>query len=135
LSEVAEVFPFQTGFRIDDDYLTVAMLAVGLARILRRRSASGRWAGRDSDGLLPAAWRVAFSRLWRRCREQGAAAPDNDLDLLGWCTTPFATWGVALQLSDADLQHFLLVGDELSDFAEQSARLAAILRRVRPTCP
>jgi len=123
LNEVAEVVPIQTGFRIDDDYLTVAMLAVGLARILRRRAVSGRGAGRDSDGLLPAAWRVAFSRLWWRCREQGVAAPDNDLDLLGWCTTPFAVWDVDLQLSEADLQHCLLVGDELSDFAEQSARL------------
>ena len=123
MNDVAKVIPVQTGFRIDDDYLTVTMLAVGLARILRRRSASGRGAGRDSDGLLPAAWRVAFSRLWWRCHEQGAAAPDNDLVLLEWCTTPFAVWGVALRLSEADLQHCLLVGDELSDFAEQSARL------------
>jgi REase associating with pPIWI_RE/pPIWI_RE three-gene island domain Y len=122
LDDVAKVVPVQTGFRIDDDYLTVTMLAVGLARILRRR-ASGRGAGGDSNGLLPAAWRVAFSRLWWRCHEQGAAAPDSDLDLLEWCTTPFAVWDVALQLSEADLQHCLLVGDELSDFAEQSARL------------
>jgi hypothetical protein len=123
LSDVAEVVPLQTGFQIDDDYLTVTMLAVGLARILRRRSQSGRGAGRDSDGLLPAAWRVAFSRLWWRCHEQGVAAPDNDLDLLEWCTTPFAVWGVALRLSEADLQQCLLVGDELSDFGEESARL------------
>ena len=81
MNDVAKVVPVQTGFRIDDDYLTVAMLAVGLARILRRRAPHGRGAGRDSDGLLPAAWRVAFSRLWWRCHEQGAAAPDNDLDL------------------------------------------------------
>jgi hypothetical protein len=123
LSDVAEVASFPTGFRIDDDYLTVTMLAVGLARILRRRSHHGRGADRDSDGLLPAAWRVAFSRLWWRCHEQGVAAPDNDLDLLGWCTTPFAVWDVALRLSEADLQQCLLVGDELSDFGEQSARL------------
>jgi hypothetical protein len=123
MNDVTKVDPVQTGFRIDDDYLTVTMLAAGLARILRRRSASGLAAGRDSNGLLPAAWRVAFSRLWWRCHEQGAAAPDNDLDLLEWCTTPFAVWDVALRLSEADLQHCLLVADELSDFAEQSARL------------
>ena len=123
MSDVAEVVPLQTGFRIDDDYLTVTMLAVGLARILRRRSPSGRGASRDSDGLLPAAWRVAFSRLWWRCSEQGVAAPDNDQDLLEWCTTPFAVWDVALRLSEADLQQCLLVGEELSDFGEQSARL------------
>ena len=62
MSDVAEVAPIQTGFRIDDDYLTVTMLAAGLAGILRRRSRAGRGAGRDSDGLLPAAWRVAFSQ-------------------------------------------------------------------------
>ena len=123
MSDVAEVVPVQTGFRIDDDYLTVTMLAVGLARILRRRSQSGRSAGPDSDGLLPAAWRVAYSRLWWRCHEQGVSAPDNDLDLLEWCTTPFAVWDVALRLSEADLQQCLLVGDELSDFGEESARL------------
>ena len=123
MGDAAEAVPVQTGFRIDDDYLTVTMLAVGLARILRRRSSAERGAGRDSDGLLPAAWRVAFSRLWWRCLGQGAAAPDNDLDLLEWCTTPFAVWNVALGLSETDLQQCLLVGDELSDFAEHSARL------------
>jgi hypothetical protein len=123
LSDVAEIVPFQTGFRIDDDYLTVTMLAVGLARILRRRSPPARGVGRDSDGLLPAAWRVGFSRLWWRCHEQGVTTPENDLDLLGWCTTPFAVWDVALRLSEADLQQCLLAGDELSEFGEQSARL------------
>jgi hypothetical protein len=123
LSDVVEVAPLQAGFRIDDDYLTVAMLAVGLARMLRRRSLAGQGAGRDPDGLLPAPWRVAFSRLWWRCYEQGVAAPDDDLALLGWCTTPFAAWDVALWLSEADLQQCLLVGDELSDFAELSARV------------
>lgn len=123
MGDVAGTVPVQTGFRIDDDYLTVTMLAVGLARILRRRSPSGRGSGRESDGLLPAAWRVAFSRLWWRCLDQGVPAPDNDLDLLEWCTTPFAVWNVALRLSEADLQQCLLAGDELSDFAEQSARL------------
>ena len=125
MSDVAEVVPPQSGFRTDDDYLTVTMLAVGLARMLRRRSPSGRGAGRDSDGLLPAAWRVAFSRLWWRCHEQGVAAPDNDLDLLEWCTTPFVVWDVALRLSEADLQQCLLISDELSDFGEQSARFSS----------
>jgi hypothetical protein len=123
MSDVSGVVLTRTGFQIDDDYLTVTMLAVGLSRILRRRSLSGRGSDGDSDGLLPAAWRVAFSRLWWRCHEQAVASPDDDLDLLKWCTTPFAVWDVALGLSDADLQQCLLVGDELSDFAEESARL------------
>src|ERR1022692_1143974 len=69
-SDVAEVVPPVIGTRVDDDYLTVTMLSAGLAGILRRRSRAGQGDGR-SEGLLPAPWRVAFSRLWWRCHEQG----------------------------------------------------------------
>lgn len=36
------------------------------------------------------------------------------------------TWPVALRLSEIDLQNTLLVDGELSDFAEQGARLAHV---------
>jgi len=111
------------GLRADDDYLTVTMLAAGLAGILARRPGNGGGA-RRSDGLLPAAWRAGYSRLWWRCQEQGVRAPDSDLDLLAWCASPFAAWPVELSLSAQDMQSCLVVGEELSGFAEQGARLA-----------
>jgi len=122
-SDVADV-PAATGTRVDDDYLTVTMLSAGLAGILRRRSRAGHGDGR-SEGLLPAPWRVAFSRLWWRCNEQGVPALDNDLELLALCTQPFVVWPIDLRLSPADMESSLLADDELSAFAEQGARLAA----------
>lgn len=115
--------PVRAGPRVDDDYLTVTMLAAGLAGILARRSGAGQ-DGRRSDGLLPAAWRAGYARLWWRCQEQGVSAPDSDLDLLAWCARPFAAWPVALSLSAQDSQCCLAIGEELSGFAEQGARMA-----------
>ena len=111
------------GPRVDDDYLTVTMLSAGLAEVLGRRSRAGQ-VSRRSDGLLPAAWRAGSARLWWRCQEQGASAPESDLDLLAWCAQPFAAWPVSLSLSAQDLQSCLVIGEELSGFAEQSARVA-----------
>lgn len=115
--------PVRPGPRVDDDYLTVTMLAAGLAEILGRRSQAGQ-GSRRSDDLLPAAWRAGSARLWWRCQEQGAVSPESDLDLLAWCARPFAAWPVSLSLSAQDLQSCLVVGEELSGFAEQGARMA-----------
>jgi hypothetical protein len=113
----------RAGPRVDDDYLTVTLLAAGLAGISRRRLRAGSEADRG-DGLLPDPWRIAFARLWWRCQEQGIQPPDNDLDLLALCARPFAAWPVLLSLSATDMQNCLLVGEELSAFAEQGARVA-----------
>lgn len=113
----------QAGSRVDDDYLTVTMLAAGLAGIFGRRARAGNGGGR-SDGLLPDAWRMAFARLWWRCHEQGVPPPESDLDLLELCTQPFAAWPLTLVLSGQDMQNCLLAGGELSAFAEQGARVA-----------
>jgi REase associating with pPIWI_RE len=111
------------GSRVDDDYLTVTMLAAGLAGVLRRRARAGG-EGNRSEGLLPDAWRIAFGRLWWRCQEQGIQPLGNDLDLLELCTQPFAAWPVRLSLSASDMQNCLLAAEELSGFAEQGARVA-----------
>lgn len=107
----------------DDDYLTVTMLSVGLAQILQRRSRAAE-GGRNEEGLLPAAWRVGFSRVWWRCQDQAAPSLESDLELLALCNQPFVTWPVLLDLSDADMQNSLLAGEELSAFAEEGSRLA-----------
>jgi hypothetical protein len=114
----------RVGPRVDDDYLTLAMLSAGLAGILRRRERAARGESQQ-EGLLPAPWRAAFARLWWRCQEQGVAPAETDLDLLVLCAQPFAAWPVALSLSSADMQESLLVGEELSPLAEQGARIGA----------
>ncbi|WP_326550094.1 restriction endonuclease-related protein [Micromonospora sp. NBC_01813] len=106
-----------------DDYLTVTMLCGGLAQMIRSRNHPRSEAA--DLGLLPASWRVGFSRVWWRCLGQGCEGPASDLELMTWCARPLITWDVDLALSDSDLQHELLVGDELSMFAEQAARLAS----------
>jgi hypothetical protein len=114
---------FRAGSRVEDDYLTVTMLAAGIAGIFVRRAQAGRDGGR-SDGLLPESWRMAFARLWWRCQEQGVQPLESDLDLLGLCSQPFAAWPLSLSLSESDMQNCLLIGGELSAFAEQGARAA-----------
>ncbi|WP_412738442.1 hypothetical protein [Krasilnikovia sp. MM14-A1259] len=106
-----------------DDYLTVTMLCGGLAQIIRRRTHPR--SGTADLGLLPASWRVGFSRLYWRCLDQGVDGPASDLELMAWCSRPLITWDVDLSLSDSDRQYELLIGDELSMFAEQAARLAS----------
>ena len=108
---------------LNDDYLTVTLLSGGLAEILNRQ-ARARSGETNTDGLLPAAWRVGFARLWFRCAELGQLPGWSDLDLMALCGRPMTTWPVPLDLSDADLRHPLLDGGRLSDFAEQGARFA-----------
>lgn len=114
--------PLRTGSRVDDDYLTVTLLAAGLAGTLGRRARART--GSRSDGLLPDAWRIAFARLWWRCQEQGVTPLESDLDLLALCSQPFAAWPMPLSLSETDMQNCLLADGELSAFAEQGARAA-----------
>ncbi len=78
----------------DDDYLTVAMLASGLAQMVerRKRAATGH---RHGDGLLPAAWRAGFSRIWWRCRAFGTDAPASDLELMEWVHATVRDMGAA----------------------------------------
>ena len=110
---------------IADDYLTVTMLSAGLTDIVCRRDrvVAGE---RNEAGLLPAAWRVAFSRIWWKCTTQGVRPLRTDLELLALCSRPLITWPVEFNLSDTDLQRSLLTGDELSSFAEEGARLSGI---------
>jgi hypothetical protein len=106
-----------------EDYLTITLLSGGLAEILRRR-ARARSGEANTDGVLPAAWRIGFARLWLRHAESGELPGWSDLDLMALCGRPMTTWPVALDLSEADLKRQLLDGGRLSDFAEQGARFA-----------
>ncbi|MFI1369947.1 restriction endonuclease-related protein [Streptomyces griseochromogenes] len=111
-----------------DDYLTVELLCAGLAKIrLDRQHALEGHAPVASDpsaGLLPRAWRTAFTRLWWVGHHQSVNWPQDDLDVLSACRLPIGEWPVRLDLSDADLDQPLLEGDELSEFSEQASALA-----------
>ena len=108
---------------LDDDYLIVTLLSAGLAEILDRRARSGSDEA-SADGLLPAAWRTGFGRLWMRCAQLGQLPGWSDLDLLALCGRPMKAWPVALRLSSADLDQALLDGGRLTDFAVQGVRIA-----------
>ena len=84
-SDVADVPPVART-RVDDDYLTVTMLAAGLAGILRRRSLAGQ-----GDWPRPmACFRRRGAWLFRGCggavRNRVWLRRTSDLDLLAWCT-------------------------------------------------
>ncbi|MFD8631749.1 hypothetical protein [Streptomyces sp. NPDC059533] len=111
-----------------DDYLTVELLCAGLAKIRldRQHALEGHAPGASdpSAGLLPRAWRTAFTRLWWVGHHQSVSWPQDDLDVLSACRLPIGEWPVRLDLSDADLDQPLLEGDELSEFSEQASALA-----------
>lgn len=111
----------------DDDYMTITLLAAGLARIRedRRRMDAGEHPRRvtPEQGLLPVPWRSGMVRLWWRFHHAGQPPPRNDLELLELCRVPLGLWPVRLRLSAADQEMSLLDGDELSPLAEQAAQL------------
>ncbi|MFI0405526.1 hypothetical protein [Actinomadura sp. 3N508] len=112
----------------DGDYVTVMLLAAGLARIRddRRRMDAGEYLTRTSaeQGLLAVPWRSGMTRLWWRFRTEKKDPPRNDLALFELCRTPFNEWPIRLRLSVADLEQSLLDDDELTPMAEQAARLS-----------
>lgn len=116
-------------FTATSDYLIVTLLASGLAAIRADR------VRRDADRsvintrrlmrseLLPAPWRAASARLWWRCYQGGVASPIDDLALFALCRTPFVEWDLSLNLSETDREASLLDGDELTELAQEAARL------------
>lgn len=109
------------------DYLTVILLAAGLARIRQAHALmhAGAAQRRGSSDLLPVPWRSGATRVWWACYEAGEQPPESDLELMRWCRKPFGTWLVAPLLSARDLEVSLIdENGELSEFAEQAAHLA-----------
>ncbi|MFE9558850.1 hypothetical protein ACFYOD_36010 [Streptomyces sp. NPDC006703] len=116
---------------VADDYLTVELLCAGLARIVldRQRAMDDSHAVEAPDpmaGMLPQAWRSAVARLWWIGHHQGVDWDPSDDDVFGLCRLPMGEWPLRLDLSEADLNHTLLDGDDLSEFAEQAAHLARV---------
>lgn len=117
----------QIGTELGDDYMTLAILCAGLARIRmdRQNAEAGLLVPGQEAQVLPAAMSTAVTRLWWRALEQGAAWPRSEYDVLMWCRRPLRTWPVRLDVSDQDAEVVLLDGDDLSEFAEHATRLAS----------
>ncbi|MER6560690.1 hypothetical protein ABT300_23750 [Streptomyces sp. NPDC001027] len=113
----------EVGSNIADDYMTLKLLAAGLARILWERQRV-REGAEPTTGLLPQAWRTGVTRLWWRALEQGSNPPVSDMEVFAWCRLPLGCWPVRLDVSDSDAESLLIDGEELSAFADEAARLA-----------
>ena len=113
----------EVGNNMADDYMTLKLLAAGLARILweRQRVRDG---AEPTTGLLPLAWRTGVTRLSWRALEQGGRPPVSDMEVFSWCRLPLAQWPVRLDVSDSDAEGLLIADEELSAFADEAARLA-----------
>lgn len=110
---------------VADDYMTLQLLAAGLAGIQSRQH-DAQWS--TPDGLPPAAgfppaWKAGMNRLWWRALESGQRCLTSHIDVLTWCRLPLGEWPIDLDVtaSDADLR--LLEDGRPSAFADQAARL------------
>ncbi|MEU7581997.1 hypothetical protein AB0B50_30915 [Streptomyces sp. NPDC041068] len=111
---------------LSDDYMTVQLLAAGLARIQMEQHGA-LWStpslGAKSVGLPPA-WNAGVNRLWWRALESGLAQLPTHMDVFAWCTRPLGQWPLALGISESDRGLLLVEDSRPSAFADEAARLA-----------
>ncbi len=113
----------EVGNNVADDYMTLKLLAAGLARVLWERQRV-REGVEPTTGLLPQAWRTGVTRLSWRALEQSNRPPMSDMEVFSWCRLPLVSWPVRLDVSHSDADILLIDGQELSAFADEAARLA-----------
>ncbi|MEW2434175.1 hypothetical protein AB0952_08330 [Streptomyces caniferus] len=111
---------------LSDDYMTVQLLAAGLARIQIDQHGA-MWStpspGAETVGL-PSAWNVGVSRLWWRALECGMRPLPTHMDVFAWCAQPLGRWPVALGITESDRGLLLVEEGRPSAFADEVARLA-----------
>ncbi|QZY15141.1 hypothetical protein [Streptomyces decoyicus] len=110
---------------LSDDYMTLQLLAAGLARIqLTQQGALWSTPSPVSDPLgLPAAWNAGVTRLWWRALERGQSELISHLDVFRWCRLPLGEWPLPLQITTSDVDLLLVEDGRPSAFADQAARL------------
>lgn len=109
-----------------DDYMTVQLLAAGLARIQMDQHGalwSAPLPGLQTVGL-PSAWNAGVNRLWWRSLERGMARLPTHMDVFAWCTRPLGQWPLALGITESDKGLMLVEDGRPSAFADEAARLA-----------
>lgn len=116
----------QVSADLPDDYMTVQLLAAGLARI-QTDQLGAMWStpslGTQSVGL-PVAWNAGVKRLWWRALESGMAQPITHMEVFAWCTRPLGQWPLALDITESDRDLLLVDDGRPSAFADEAARLA-----------
>ncbi|MFG2836395.1 hypothetical protein ACGFYE_15535 [Streptomyces zaomyceticus] len=116
----------QVSSDLSDDYMTVQLLAAGLARI-QMDQYGALWStpllGVGSVGL-PSAWNKGVNRLWWRALESGMAQLPTHMDVFAWCTRPLGQWPLVLGISESDRGLLLVEDGRPSAFADEAARLA-----------
>jgi hypothetical protein len=111
---------------LSDDYMTVQLLAAGLARIQMdqyRALWSNPSPGTQAVGL-PSAWNAGVNRLWWRAMESGMTQLPTHMDVFSWCTRPLGQWPLALEITESDRWLILVENGRPSAFADEAARLA-----------
>lgn len=116
----------QVSADLSDDYMTVQLLAAGLARIqLDQQGALWSTPSPSVETVgLPPAWNAGVNRLWWRALESGATQLPTHMDVFSWCTRPLGQWPLALGITDSDRGLLLVEDGRPSAFADEAARLA-----------
>ncbi|WP_143076758.1 hypothetical protein [Streptomyces sp. MUSC 14] len=116
----------QVSADLSDDYMTVQLLAAGLARIQLDQLAA-MWSTPSPSTKtvgLPPAWNAGVNRLWWRALEGGTAQLPTHMDVFGWCSRPLGQWPLALGITDSDRGLLLVEDGRPSAFADEAARFA-----------
>ncbi|MGJ5982058.1 hypothetical protein ACSCB3_33685 [Streptomyces scabiei] len=120
LSHLKQVSP-----DLADDYMTLELLAAGLAGIQANQQ-KALWSSAqpsvDPTGFPPA-WKAGVTRLLWRALEDGCREVTSHADVFRWCRVPLGQWPLALCVAQSDSELLLIENGRPSAFAEQAARL------------
>ncbi|MCC0094712.1 hypothetical protein K7B10_07920 [Streptomyces flavotricini] len=108
-----------------DDYMTLELLAAGLAGIQANQQKalwSSAQPSADPTGLPPA-WTAGVTRLLWRTLEDGCREVASHSDVFRWCRTPLGQWPLALRVAESDSELLMIENGRPSAFAEQASRL------------
>ncbi|MFB1044220.1 restriction endonuclease-related protein [Streptomyces chrestomyceticus] len=120
LSRLQQVSP-----DLGDDYMTLELLAVGLAGIQANQQ-KALWSTAQPSGDptgFPPAWKAGVTRLLWRALEAGCHELVSYADAFRWCCMPLGKWPLALSVAPSDSELRLIENGRPSAFTEQAARL------------
>ncbi|MFI1649797.1 hypothetical protein ACH4XT_23025 [Streptomyces avidinii] len=120
LSRLQQVSP-----DLADDYMTLELLAAGLAGIqVNQQKALWSSPQPSADPMgFPSAWTAGVRRLLWRALEDGCRELTSHADVFRWCRVPLKGWPLALRVAQSDFELLLIENGRPSAFTEQAARL------------
>ncbi|MFF1913541.1 hypothetical protein ACFVYE_18325 [Streptomyces sp. NPDC058239] len=120
LSRLKQVSP-----DLADDYMTLELLAAGLAGIQANQQ-KALWSSAQPSGDptgFPSAWKAGVTRLLWRALEDGCREVGSHADVFRLCRVPLGQWPLSLCIAQSDSELLLIENGRPSAFAEQAARL------------